>query len=246
MLSGKTALVTGGSRGIGKAIALAMASAGADIAIIYANQNQAAQETCELIRQMGRKAEAYCCNVADELAAAQTSKDVIRDFGGLDILVNNAGIVRDTLLPMMKELDFTSVIETNLYGTYHMIRAAAMHFVRQRSGRIINISSIVGLNGNAGQANYAAAKAGILGLTKSVAKEFGSRGVTCNAIAPGYIQSDMTDTLPQDKVQAYLDNIPLKRPGTPEDVAALATFLASDAASYITGAVITVDGGLSL
>jgi len=246
MLSGKTALVTGGSRGIGKAIALAMASAGADIAIIYANQNQAAKETCDLIRQMGRKAEAYCCDVADEFAAAQTSKDVIRDFGGLDILVNNAGIVRDTLLPMMKELDFTSVIETNLYGTYHMIRAAAMHFVRQRSGRIINISSIVGLNGNAGQANYAAAKAGILGLTKSVAKEFGSRGITCNAIAPGYIQSDMTDALPQDKVQAYLENIPLKRPGTPEDVAALAAFLASDAASYITGAVITVDGGLSL
>ena len=246
MLTGKTALVTGGSRGIGKAIALAMASAGADVAIIYATQNQAAQETCEIIRQMGVKAEAYCCDVAQELAAAQTTKNVIRDFGGLDILVNNAGIVRDTLLPMMKEIDFTAVIETNLYGTYHMIRSAAMHFVRQRSGRIINISSIVGLNGNAGQANYAAAKAGILGLTKSVAKEFGSRGVTCNAIAPGYIKSDMTDALPQDKVQAYLENIPLKRLGSPEDVAALAAFLASDAAAYITGAVITVDGGLSL
>jgi 3-oxoacyl-[acyl-carrier protein] reductase len=146
----------------------------------------------------------------------------------------------------MKEIDFTSVIETNLYGTYHMIRSAAMHFVRQRSGRIINISSIVGLIGNAGQANYAAAKAGILGLTMSVAKEFGSRGITCNAIAPGYIKSDMTDALPQDKVQAYLENIPLKRLGSPEDVAALAVFLASDLAAYITGAVITVDGGLSL
>jgi 3-oxoacyl-[acyl-carrier protein] reductase len=246
MLTGKKALVTGGSRGIGKAIAFAMAAAGADVAIIYAGQHKVAQETCEIIRQMGVKAEAYCCDVAKEAVAAQTTKDIIRDFSGLDILVNNAGIVRDTLLPMMKEIDFTSVIETNLYGTYHMIRSAAMHFVRQRSGRIINISSIVGLIGNAGQANYAAAKAGILGLTKSVAKEFGSRGITCNAIAPGYIKSDMTDALPQDKVQAYLENIPLKRLGSPEDVAALAVFLASDLAAYITGAVITVDGGLSL
>lgn len=246
MLTGKKALITGGSRGIGRAITLSMASAGADVAIIYAGQHAAAQETCEAAMKLGVKASAYCCDVSKPEETQQIVKEIIHALGGLDILVNNAGIVRDRLLPMMKETDFTSVIETNLYGTYHMIRSVAMHFARQQSGRIINISSIIGLVGNPGQANYAAAKAAIIGLTRSIAKEFGSRGITCNAIAPGYIESDMTASLPKEKVEVYLENIPLKRLGTPQDVASLATFLASEDAAYITGAVITVDGGLSL
>ena len=189
MLSGKKALITGGSRGIGRAIALAMAQNGADMAMIYAGNTAAAEETCDRALALGVRAECYQCDVASPEAAAETVQSVIADLGGLDILVNNAGIVRDTLVPMMKETDFTAVIETNLYGTYHMIRHSCMHFIRKRGGRIINLSSVVGIAGNAGQANYAAAKAGIIGLTKSVAKEFASRGVTCNAIAPGLYQA---------------------------------------------------------
>lgn len=246
MLKGKKALITGGSRGIGRAIALAMARQGADIALIYAGSETAALATCQDIQGFGVKAYAYRCDVASETAVAQAMPLIIRDLGGLDILVNNAGIVKDVLLPMMKEADFTSVIETNLMGTYHTIRHTAMHFIRQRGGRVINLSSVVGLSGNAGQANYAAAKAGIIGLTKSCAKEFASRGITCNAIAPGFIKTDMTDAIPDAKMQLVLDAIPLKRVGQPEDVANMAVFLASDLSSYITGAVFTVDGGMSI
>jgi 3-oxoacyl-[acyl-carrier protein] reductase len=246
MLKGKKALITGGSRGIGRAIALAMARQGADVALIYAGNEGAAQAACEAIQAIGGKALSYRCDVANEAAVVQTLPQIIRDLGGLDILVNNAGIVKDGLLPMMKEADFTAVINTNLLGTYHMIRYTGMHFIRQRSGRIINLSSVVGLSGNAGQANYAAAKAGIIGLTKSCAKEFASRGITCNAIAPGFINTDMTDAIPEDKMKLILDAIPLKRAGQPEDVANMAVFLASDLASYITGAVFTVDGGMSI
>ena len=246
MLRGKKALITGGSRGIGRAIALAMARQGADIALIYAGNETAALATCRDIQDVGVKAYTYRCDVACEAAVAQTLPLIMRDLGGLDILVNNAGIVKDVLLPMMKEADFTSVIETNLIGTYHMIRQTSMHFIRQRGGRIINLSSVVGLSGNAGQANYAAAKAGIIGLTKSCAKEFAPRGITCNAIAPGFIKTDMTDAIPDAKMQLVLDAIPLKRIGQPEDVANMAVFLASDLSSYITGAVFTVDGGMSI
>lgn len=244
MLKGKKALITGGSRGIGRAIALAMAQNGADVAIIYAGNTAAAEETRALAQGMGVRAECYQCDVSSAEASARTIQAVIADLNGLDILVNNAGIVRDTLVPMMKESDFTDVIETNLYGTYHMIRHSCMHFIRKRGGRIINLTSVVGITGNAGQANYAAAKAGIIGLTRSVAREFAARGVTCNAIAPGFISTDMTGSLKPDTVKAVLDAIPMKRMGTPEEVAALAVFLASDAASYITGAVFPVDGGM--
>ena len=246
MLKGKKALITGGSRGIGRAIALAMARQGADIALIYAGNEAAAQVTCQDIQALGVKALSYRCDVASEVAVAQTVPMIIRDLGGLDILVNNAGIVKDGLLPMMKEDDFTSVIDTNLLGTYHMIRYTSMHFIKQRSGRIINLSSVVGLSGNAGQANYAAAKAGIIGLTKSCAKEFASRGITCNAIAPGFIKTEMTDAIPENKMQLVINTIPLKRVGQPEDVANMAVFLASELASYITGAVFAVDGGMGI
>lgn len=246
MLIGKKALITGGSRGIGRAIALAMASEGADIAVIYAGNEKAAMEVCQEAQVMGVNAFCYRCDVSSEDDVINTIPLVIKDLGGLDIIVNNAGIVRDALIPMMKESDFLSVIGTNLVGAYHIIRHTSRHFIKQRSGRMINISSVVGLSGNAGQANYAAAKAGLIGLTKSCAKEFAPRGITCNAIAPGFIKTEMTDTMGQDAMQAVLDAIPLKRVGKPEDIANMAVFLASDKANYITGAVFAVDGGMSI
>lgn len=244
MLKGKTALVTGGSRGIGGAIALNMAKNGADVAIVYAGNEAAARETCELLREQGIKAEMYRCDVSDFEKTKELVQAVIEEFGGVDILVNNAGIVRDGLLLSMKESDFDSVIDTNLKGAFNMIRHTYGHFMKKRGGRIINISSVAGITGNAGQANYASAKAGIIGLTKSVARELASRGVTCNAIAPGFIQTDMTGAL-ADKVKEYaLQAIPMKKMGSPEDVADLAVFLAG--AGYITGEVIRVDGGLCM
>lgn len=244
MLTGKKALVSGASRGIGRAIALRLAQAGADVAVLYASNAQAAEETCDLIRQEGRVAVAIVCDVADGAAVAVAVKQAIDGLGGLDILVNNAGITRDALLPMMKEQDFTDVLSTNLAGAWHLIRHTCRQFIKQRSGRIINISSVVGIRGNPGQANYAAAKAGMIGLTKSVARELAARAITCNAVAPGFIDTDMTKAMPEQHLRAALAQVPLNRIGTPQDVAGLVAFLADDEAAYITGCVIPVDGGM--
>ena len=246
MLRGKTALVTGASRGIGRAIALKLAENGAGVAVVYAGNEAAARETCEKARGYGVKAQAFRCDVSDFIQTKALVKDVIEAFGGLDILINNAGIVRDGLVLSMKEEDFDRVIGTNLKGAFNMIKHTYQHFMRQRSGRIINISSVAGIAGNAGQANYASAKAGVIGLTKTVARELASRGVTCNAIAPGFIETDMTSKLPGNVKEAALHAIPMKRMGAPEDVAKLAVFLSGEGAAYITGEVIRVDGGLSM
>ena len=245
-LENKTAVVTGGSRGIGHAIALAMAQEGANVAILYAGNREAAEKTEQEIAQIGGKVHAYQCDVSSFEETETVTKQILEEFGQVDILVNNAGIVRDGFLLSMKEEAFDDVINTNLKGAFHMIRHLYSHMMRKRSGRIINISSIVGLTGNAAQANYAAAKAGMIGLTKSTAKELAGRGVTCNAIAPGYIQSDMTDAMPQKAKEAIASQIPMKRTGLPQDVANLAVFLAGPGASYITGEVIRVDGGLAM
>ena len=245
-LENKTAVVTGGSRGIGHAIALAMAQEGANVAILYAGNREAAEKTEQEIAQIGGKVRAYQCDVSSFEETETVTKQILEEFGQVDILVNNAGIVRDGFLLSMKEEAFDDVINTNLKGAFHMIRHLYSHMMRKRSGRIINISSIVGLTGNAAQANYAAAKAGMIGLTKSTAKELAGRGVTCNAIAPGYIQSDMTDAMPEKAKEAIASQIPMKRTGLPQDVANLAVFLAGPGASYISGEVIRVDGGLAM
>lgn len=245
-LENMTAVVTGGSRGIGRAIALAMAQEGANVAILYAGNREAAEQTEQEIAQLGGKVCAYQCDVSSFEETETVTKQILEEFGQVDILVNNAGIVRDGFLLSMKEEAFNAVIDTNLKGAFHMIRHLYSHMMRKRSGRIINISSIVGLTGNAAQANYAAAKAGVIGLTKSTAKELAGRGVTCNAIAPGYIQSDMTDAMPEKAKEAITSQIPMKRTGLPQDVANLAVFLAGPGASYITGEVIRVDGGLAM
>ncbi len=246
MLKGKTAVVTGASRGLGRAIALHMARAGANVAVVYAGNQAAAADTAVRIRELGVKAEAYRCDVADFEATKALTEAVIAEFGGIDILVNNAGIVRDSLVLSMKEQDFDAVVNTSLKGAFNMIRHTYQHFMKKRAGRIINISSIAGIMGNAGQANYASAKAGVIGLTKSVARELAARGVTCNAIAPGFIKTDMTDALPEKVKERALEAIPVRRMGVPDDVAALAVFLAGDGAGYITGEVIRVDGGLCM
>ena len=245
-LENMTAVVTGGSRGIGRAIALAMAQEGANVAILYAGNREAAEQTEQEIAQIGGKVRAYQCAVSSFEQTETITQQILEEFGQVDILVNNAGIVRDGFLLSMKEEAFDAVIDTNLKGAFHMIRHLYSHMMRKRSGRIINISSIVGLTGNAAQANYAAAKAGVIGLTKSTAKELAGRGVTCNAIAPGYIQSDMTDAMPEKAKEAITSQIPMKRTGLPQDVANLAVFLAGPGASYITGEVIRVDGGLAM
>ena len=246
MLTGKTALVTGASRGIGRAIALKLAGEGANVAIVYAGNQAAAEETRALALENGVKAECYCCDVSDFDRVAQLVATVKEEFGGIDILVNNAGINRDKLAMQMKEADFDDVIATNLKGAFNTIRQVYPLMVRRRSGRILNISSVAGVCGNAGQANYSAAKAGMIGLTKSIAKEVASRGITCNAIAPGFIATDMTDALPEKVKEGALATIPMRRMGTPEEIAQVAAFLVSDAASYITGAVLQVDGGLNM
>lgn len=244
MLKGKTALITGASRGIGREIAISMAKNGANIAIVYAGNEEAAQNTCNEITTLGVKAKIYKCDVSDFEATKALVKEVISDFEALDILVNNAGIVHDGLILQMSQDDFDSVISTNLKGAFNMIKHTYSHFMRKRSGRIINITSVVGLSGNAGQANYASAKAGMIGLTKSAAKELAARGVTCNAIAPGFIQTDMTDKLSDKVIEHVLSSIPMKKLGTASDVANMAVFLASDNSAYITGEVIKIDGGL--
>lgn len=242
MLKGKTAVVTGGSRGIGRAICLKFAENGADIAFLYAGNRVKAEETLKELEALGVKARAYQCNVADADAAAATVKEITKEFGGIHILVNNAGITKDKLVPMMKAADFDAVIDTNLKGVFYMTKGVYPLFLKQKSGKIINISSVSGLMGNPGQANYAASKAGVIGLTKSVAKELASRGVCCNAIAPGFIATEMTEDLTN---HALVEAIPMKRFGEAEEVAKLALFLASEHSDYITGEVIRIDGGLA-
>ena len=246
MLEGKVALVTGGSRGVGRAIALKFAAEGADVAILYAGNTTAAGETALEIEKLGRRALVLRCDVSDAAAVDAAVKETIGALGGIDILVNNAGIVRDKLVLSMKREDFDAVVDTNLGGCFNTVKACYSHFMKKRAGRIINISSVVGLMGNAGQANYAAAKAGLIGLTKSVAKELAARGVTCNAIAPGFIETEMTDELSEKAREAMLGLIPAKRAGSAEEVANAALFLASDLAAYITGEVLRVDGGMCM
>ncbi len=244
MLKGKTAIVTGASRGIGKSIALKLATQGVNIVLNYRNNVEAVQEVIKEIEAKGVKAIAIKGDVSDFKEAENIIKTATESFGSLDILVNNAGITRDGLIMRMKEEDFDSVIDVNLKGAFNCIRHASLVMMKQRSGKIINIASVVGIVGNAGQANYAASKAGIIGITKSVARELAGRGVNVNAVAPGFIETDMTAIL-SDKVKNVIEEgIPFKRQGKAEEVANVVSFLASDMASYITGQVINVDGGM--
>ncbi|OMF51334.1 3-oxoacyl-[acyl-carrier-protein] reductase [Paenibacillus peoriae] len=243
-LSGKTALVTGASRGIGRSIALALAEAGANVAVNYAGSEAAATEVAEQIRAKGVEAITVQANVGRADEADQLIKDVIGAWGKIDILVNNAGITRDNLIMRMKEEEFDQVIETNLKGVFNCLKSATRPMMKQRSGRIINISSVVGVLGNAGQANYVAAKAGVIGLTKSSARELASRGITVNCVAPGFIDTEMTQILADDLRDNMLSAIPLARLGRPEEIADVVLFLASDASSYMTGQTLHVDGGM--
>ena len=241
MLSGKTALITGGSRGIGAAIARKFASMGANIAIVYAGNQEAAQNVCGLCEGFGVKAAAYQCNVADYEEVKTTVAAVRKDFGSIEILVNSAGITKDGLVPMMSEAAFDAVISTNLKGTFNMIRHVSGLMLRAKAGCIINLASVSGLMGNAGQCNYAASKAGVVGLTKSVAKELAPKGIRCNAIAPGFIRTDMTLSQAENPM---LSMIPLGRMGEAEEVAEAAAYLAE--ANYVTGEVLRVDGGIAM
>ncbi|CRF28685.1 3-oxoacyl-acyl-carrier protein reductase fabG2 [Mycobacterium tuberculosis] len=244
MLTGKVALVTGASRGIGRAIALSLAEAGADVAVNYAGSEAAAAETVQQIEAMGRKAIKVQANVGAVQEVEDMFKHVLETFGRIDILVNNAGITRDNLIMRMKEEEFDQVIETNLKGVFNCLKAASRPMMKQRSGRIINISSVVGALGNAGQTNYVAAKAGVIGMTKAAAKELASRGITVNCVAPGFIETDMTDKLSDEMRDQLLQQIPLARLGQPEDIAKVVRFLASEDSSYMTGQTIHVDGGM--
>ena len=245
LLENKVALITGADRGIGKSIALAYAREGANIAFTDLVLNEAAEATRDEIAALGVKVQFYASNAADFEAAHQVVEQVVADFGRLDILVNNAGITRDTLLMRMTEQMWDQVIEVNLKSAFNFTHAATPVMMRQRSGSIISLSSVVGLNGNAGQANYAASKAGIIALTKSVAKELGSRGVRANAIAPGFILTDMTKALPEETLKQFVTMIPMRRGGEPEEVAKVALFLASDLSSYVSGQVIQVNGAMA-
>ena len=246
MLTGKIAIVTGASRGIGRQIAKTLAEQGAAVIVNYCGSEQAANETVEQITASGGTAKAYQADVSDYTQAADMMNDVVKEYGRIDILINNAGITRDNLILKMNDEDFMKVINTNLTGTFNCVKHASKIMLKQKYGRIVNMASIVGIYGNAGQANYAASKAGVIGMTKSVAKELGSGNITVNAIAPGYIGTDMTDSLPDAAKEKITSAIAMKRMGTVEDVANLAAFLASDNASYITGQVIGVDGGMSI
>ncbi len=242
MLKGKTAIVTGGSRGIGRAIACRLASMGADIAVIYAGNTEAAADVCRQLREEnGVKAEAYQCDVSDYAAVKETVAAVRADFGTVQILINNAGITRDGLIAMMREEDYDAVLDINLKGAFNMIRHCTGMFIRNREGCIINISSAAGLMGNAGQCNYAASKAGLIGLTKAAARELAPRGIRCNAIAPGFIATDMTGAQANNPLLA---TIPLGRMGEADDVAEAAAYLAT--ARYVTGEVLRVDGGIAM
>ena len=243
-MNAKAAIVTGASRGIGRAIALKLAKDGYHIAVNYRGSAAEAQALCAEIEEVGVRALALQADVSDFSQAAELVRAAVAEFGRVDVLVNNAGITRDRLIAMMSEEDFTDVIRVNLNGCFNMTRHIARHMIKQKSGIIINISSVIGIHGNAGQANYAASKAGMIGLTLSTAKELGSRGIRVNAVAPGYIQTDMTSALDDEQREKIASHILLGRLGEPDDVAGVVSFLCSAAASYITGQVISVDGGM--
>ncbi|WP_420379451.1 3-oxoacyl-[acyl-carrier-protein] reductase [Gilvibacter sp.] len=244
LLEGKTAIITGGSRGIGKGIAEVFAAHGANVAFTYSSSAEAANALASELNATGVQARAYQSNAADYQQCEDLVKQVLEDFGGVDVVINNAGITKDNLLMRMSEEDFDKVIEVNLKSVFNMTKAIQRTFLKQRNGSIINMSSVVGVKGNAGQANYAASKAGIIGFSKSVALELGSRSIRCNVIAPGFIETEMTAKLDPDTVQGWRNAIPLKRGGQPEDIANACVFLASDLSAYITGQVLNVDGGM--
>ncbi len=244
LLNGTNALITGASRGIGRGIALVLAQNGANVAFTYLSSPEKAQELEKELQSMGVKAKGYKSDASEFSAADELITNIIADFGSLEVVVNNAGITRDNLLMRMSEEQFDEVIRTNLKSAFNITKACQRPMLKARKGSIINISSVVGVKGNAGQANYAASKAGMIGFTKSVALELGSRNIRCNAIAPGFIETEMTAALAPEMVQQWREQIPLKRGGTPEDVAQAVVFLASDMSSYITGQVLNVDGGM--
>ncbi|WP_411030836.1 3-oxoacyl-[acyl-carrier-protein] reductase [Spongiimicrobium sp. 3-5] len=244
LLEGKNVIITGASRGIGKGIAEVFAAHGANVAFTYSSSEAPALELEKELKAQGVKAKAYKSNAADFAASETLVSQILEDFGGIDVLINNAGVTRDNLLIRMREEDFDSVIEINLKSVFNMTKAVQRTLLKQRKGSIINMSSVVGVKGNAGQSNYAASKAGMIGFTKSVALELGSRNIRCNAIAPGFIETEMTGKLNEEVVQGWRDAIPLKRGGSPEDVANACLFLASDLSAYVTGQVLNVDGGM--
>ena len=246
MLENKVALVTGAGRGIGRAIAIALAEEGAEVIVNYNGSEERAKEVKQTIEENGGKASIYKCNVSDFEACETMIREIVKEHGPLDILVNNAGITKDGLIIKMKEEDFDRVLNVNLKGTFNTIRHSARQMLKQRSGKIINISSVSGILGNVGQANYAASKAGVIGLTKTMARELGSRGITVNAIAPGFVDTEMTEVLSEEIRENACKQIILGRFGKPEDIANAAVFLASDKADYITGQVISVDGGMNV
>ena len=244
LLEGKTALITGASRGIGKSIAIAYAKHGANVAFTDLEVNEASREVEAEINALGVKGKAYASDASSYQGSEEIVNEILKEFERIDILVNNAGITRDTLLMRMTEEQWDLVIKVNLKSAFNLTKAIQRIMLKQKSGSIINMSSIVGIKGNAGQANYSASKAGLIGFTKSVALEFGSRNIRCNAIAPGFIETEMTASLDANVVQKWVENIPLRRSGSPEDVANCAVFLASDLSSYMTGQVLQVDGGM--
>lgn len=246
MLEGKVALVTGASRGIGRAIAEELASQGAYVIINYSGNEQAASEVLNTITKMGKRASLYRCNVGNYEEVKVMIDTIVKEHKSIDIIVNNAGITRDNLLLKMSEQEFDDVITTNLKGAFNTIKHASRYMLKQRSGKIINISSVSGITGNAGQTNYSAAKAGIIGMTKAVAKELASRNINVNAVAPGFIQTDMTNALPDAMKEKVSDAIPLKKMGQPEDIAKMVSFLASSQGDYVTGQVFKVDGGIAI
>lgn len=246
MLTGKVALVTGASRGIGRQTAITLASYGATVIVNYNGSREKAEEVAAQIKENGGNAAVYGCNVSDYLAVEAMMKELVKEYGRIDILVNNAGITKDGLLMKMSEEDYDAVLDINLKGTFNCIKHISRQMLKQKGGRIINLSSVVGVYGNAGQVNYSASKAGVIGITKSVAKELGSRGITVNAVAPGFIITEMTDAMPEDAKKQVSDRIAMKRLGEVADVAETVAFLASDKAAYITGQVICVDGGMSI